>query len=77
MFWGKKNIYIYTLIFYWKSFFFIDASQAYKNGKIDATLKSALKSGEVCDNSFTFPTCTAPAYQSGGSYPGGTTVSYK
>ncbi|KAI8889800.1 carbohydrate-binding module family 5 protein [Backusella circina FSU 941] len=56
---------------------FWDASQAYKNGRIDAALKTTLKSGEVCDNSFTFPTCTAAAYKSGGSYPGGTTVSYK
>lgn len=56
---------------------FWDASQAYKNGRIDAALKAGLKSGENCDGSFTYPACTAPAYQSGSSYSGGSTVSYK
>ncbi|CAO0803355.1 unnamed protein product [Mucor circinelloides] len=55
---------------------FWDASQAYKNNRIDKALKTALKSGQKCDGSFTFPTCTAPAFVPGNSYSGGTTVSY-
>lgn len=56
---------------------FWDASQAYKNGRIDAALKTALKSGEKCDGSFTYPACSAAAYVSGTSYTAGTSVSYK
>ncbi|KAI9483725.1 MAG: class III chitinase [Benjaminiella poitrasii] len=55
---------------------FWDASQAYKNGRIDAALKNALKSGKKCDNSFTYPACSAPAWVSGNGYSGGSTVSY-
>lgn len=56
---------------------FLDASQAYKNNRIDAALKAALKPGKKCDGTFTFPTCTAPAFVPGNSYSGGTTVSYE
>ncbi|KAI8639719.1 glycoside hydrolase superfamily [Parasitella parasitica] len=55
---------------------FWDASQAYKNNRIDASLKAALKPGKKCDGSFIYPTCTAPAFVFGNSYPGGSTVSY-
>ncbi|KAI8979496.1 glycoside hydrolase superfamily [Mycotypha africana] len=55
---------------------FWDASQAYKNNRIDNTVKSALASGKRCDGGFTYPACTAPAYSAGTMYPGGTTVSY-
>lgn len=55
---------------------FWDASQAYKNGRIDQVLKNGLKSGKVCDGSFTYPVCTAPAFVQGNSYTASSTVSY-
>jgi chitinase len=66
----RKNFPSFGGVMFW------DASQAYKNGRIDKALKTALKSGEVCDNSFTYPACSAPAYASGTSYTAGTSVSY-
>lgn len=65
----RKNFPSFGGVMFW------DASQAYKNGRIDAALKTALKSGEVCDNSFVYPACSAPAYVSGTSYTAGTSVS--
>lgn len=56
---------------------FWDASQAHKNNRIDAAMKNGLKAGKKCDNSFIFPTCTAPAFAAGNIYTSGTTVSHK
>ncbi|RCI02166.1 Chitinase 1 [Rhizopus stolonifer] len=54
-----------------------DASQAYKNGRIDAAVKNALQSGKRCDGGFDYPLCTAPAWASGKGYSAGDTVTYK
>ncbi|KAI7891555.1 class III chitinase [Mucor mucedo] len=56
---------------------FWDASQAHKNNQIDAAMKNGMKSGKKCDNSFVYPTCTAPAFVAGNTYTNGATVSYK
>ncbi|ORX46512.1 glycoside hydrolase family 18 protein, partial [Hesseltinella vesiculosa] len=55
---------------------FWDASQAVANGNIDQGIKQALSNGGSCGQAFSYPPCSAPAYQSGGSYPGGSQVSY-
>ncbi|CAO3592812.1 unnamed protein product [Absidia cylindrospora] len=54
---------------------FWDASQAVANGNIDAGIKQALSNGGSCGKAFDYPACSAPAYQSGGNYPGGSKVS--
>lgn len=51
-----------------------DASQAYANDRYDLAMKNALTAAGA--TGFTFPACTAPAFVSGGNYPGGSEVSY-
>ncbi|EJD41762.1 glycoside hydrolase [Auricularia subglabra TFB-10046 SS5] len=55
-------------VMYW------DASQAYNNGRFDTAIKNALVAAG--GTGFTFPACTAPAFQTGQNYPAGTQVSY-
>ncbi|KAI8336186.1 glycoside hydrolase superfamily [Chlamydoabsidia padenii] len=55
---------------------FWDASQAVANGNIDAGIKQALSNGGSCGKPFEYPACDAPAYDSGGSYPGSSKVSH-
>ncbi|KAI8096576.1 glycoside hydrolase family 18 protein [Halteromyces radiatus] len=55
---------------------FWDASQAVANGEINVGVKQALSNGGSCGKPFSYPTCSAPAYQSGGNYPGGSKVSH-
>lgn len=66
----RKNFPSFGGVMFW------DASQAYKNGRIDLALKNGLKAGKSCDGSFTFPVCTAPAFVQGNTYTASSTVSY-
>ncbi|KAJ7357018.1 class III chitinase [Mycena albidolilacea] len=52
-----------------------DASQAYANNRFDLAIKNALVAAG--GTGFTFPTCSAAAYSTTGTYPGGSTVSYQ
>ncbi|KAI8068245.1 glycoside hydrolase superfamily [Gongronella butleri] len=54
---------------------FWDASQAVANGHINQGIKAALSAGGSCGKAFDYPACSAPAYQSGQNYPGGSKVS--
>ncbi|KAI8334316.1 glycoside hydrolase family 18 protein [Chlamydoabsidia padenii] len=54
---------------------FWDASQAVANGHIDQGIKQALSVGGSCGKAFDYPACSAPPYQAGGNYPGGSKVS--
>jgi chitinase len=45
-----------------------DASQAWANGHFDKTVKNALTAAG--GTGFTYPACSAPAWQSGSSYSG-------
>lgn len=51
-----------------------DASQAYVNNRYDLAIKNAL--AKAGGTGFTFPACSAPAFQSGSAYTGGSQVSY-
>ncbi|KIY67572.1 carbohydrate-binding module family 5 protein [Cylindrobasidium torrendii FP15055 ss-10] len=51
-----------------------DASQAYFNSRYDRGIKDALVAAG--GTGFEFPACSAERYTSGGSYTGGSTVSY-
>ncbi|KAG6828612.1 hypothetical protein H0H92_007307 [Tricholoma furcatifolium] len=51
-----------------------DASQAYANDRYDLAVKNALVAAG--GTGFTFPTCDAPAWSSGASYEGGSTVTF-
>ncbi|KAF8640643.1 hypothetical protein AX17_000300 [Amanita inopinata Kibby_2008] len=51
-----------------------DASQAFANGRYDLAIKNALAAAG--GTGFIYPSCSAPAYVSGSSYPGGSKVSY-
>ncbi|ORZ14005.1 glycoside hydrolase superfamily [Absidia repens] len=55
---------------------FWDASQAVANGNIDAGIKQALSNGGSCGKTFDYPACSAPSYQTGVGYPGGSKVSH-
>ncbi|CEI86990.1 Putative Glycoside hydrolase family 18 protein [Rhizopus microsporus] len=55
---------------------FWDASQAYANNNLAATIKNGLSSGKSCGQSFDLSVCTAPPYVTGTSYSRGSTVSY-
>ncbi|CAO3589663.1 unnamed protein product [Absidia cylindrospora] len=55
---------------------FWDASQAVANGNIDAGIKQALSNGGSCGKGFDYPACSAPSYQAGIGYPGGSKVSH-
>ncbi|KAI9300800.1 glycoside hydrolase family 18 protein [Cunninghamella echinulata] len=55
---------------------FWDASQAVANGKINVGIKKAISANGSCGKAFQYPTCSAPAYQSGQGYPGGSKVSH-
>ncbi|KAI0067746.1 glycoside hydrolase [Artomyces pyxidatus] len=50
-----------------------DASQAYVNSRYDLGIKNAISAAG--GTGFTFPACTAPAFQAGSSYSGGAQVS--
>ncbi|KAF7339953.1 Glycoside hydrolase family 18 protein [Mycena venus] len=52
-----------------------DASQAYANNRFDLAIKNALVAAG--GTGFTFPACSAPAYSTTGTYPGGSQVSYQ
>ncbi|KAI0275109.1 class III chitinase, partial [Gloeopeniophorella convolvens] len=51
-----------------------DASQAYANGRYDLGIKNALVAAG--GTGFSYPACSAPAFQSGSSYSGGSQVSF-
>ncbi|TFY83732.1 hypothetical protein EWM64_g277 [Hericium alpestre] len=51
-----------------------DASQAYVNGRYDLAIKNTLQAAG--GTGFTFPTCSAPGWASGGNYPGGSQVTF-
>ncbi|KAJ7785957.1 class III chitinase [Mycena metata] len=52
-----------------------DASQAYQNNRYDLAIKNALVAAG--GTGFTFPACTAAAYSTTGTYPGGSQVTYQ
>ncbi|KAL6304162.1 class III chitinase [Sparassis latifolia] len=51
-----------------------DASQAYENDRYDLAIKNALVGAGA--TGFTYPACSAPAWESGVGYSGGSQVSY-
>lgn len=53
----------------------LDASQAVANGHIDQGIKQALSAGGSCGKAFNYPACSAPAFDKGSRYPGGSKVS--
>jgi len=52
-----------------------DASQAFANNRFDLAIKNALVAAG--GTGFTFPTCSAPAYSTTGTYVGGSQVSFQ
>jgi hypothetical protein len=52
-----------------------DASQAWANGRFQATVKAALVAAG--GTGFTYPACSAPAWASGASYSAGQQVTYQ
>ncbi|KAJ7042588.1 class III chitinase [Mycena alexandri] len=52
-----------------------DASQAYQNNRYDLAIKNALVAAG--GTGFTFPACTAAAYSTTGTYPGGSQVTFQ
>ncbi|KAJ7630611.1 glycoside hydrolase family 18 protein [Roridomyces roridus] len=52
-----------------------DASQAWQNNRYDLGIKNALVAAG--GTGFTFPACSAAAYSTSGTYPGGSQVSYQ